>query len=92
VTAIIGDTSAVLASLDQAYAEHEAIAAIITGADGLLVVSPMVAAESDYMLFTRLGAAVCAIPAPQFTHSPDKTRDEGCQFILRFTWGGNSHP
>jgi uncharacterized protein with PIN domain len=58
MTAIIVDTSAVLASLDEAYAEHEAIAAVIAGADGLLVVSPMVAAESDYMLFTRLGAAV----------------------------------
>jgi len=57
MTAIIVDTSAILASLDEAYAEHEAIAAIIAGADGLLVVSPMVAAESDYMLFTRLGAA-----------------------------------
>ena len=44
MTAIIVDTSAILASLDEAYAEHEAIAAIIAGADGLLVVSPMVAA------------------------------------------------
>jgi predicted nucleic acid-binding protein len=57
MTAIIVDTNAVLASLDEAYAEHEAIAAVIASADGLLVVSPMVAAESDYMLFTRLGAA-----------------------------------
>jgi len=57
MTAIIVDTSAVLASPDEAYAEHTAIAAIIAGADGLLVISPMAAAESDYMLFTRLGAA-----------------------------------
>ena len=57
MTAIIVDTSAVLASLDEAYAEHEAIAAVLAATDGLLVVSPMVAAESDYMLYSRLGAA-----------------------------------
>jgi uncharacterized protein len=55
-TAIIVDTSAVLASLDESYAEHAAIAEVIATADGPLVISPMVAAESDYMLFTRLGA------------------------------------
>jgi uncharacterized protein len=54
---IIVDTSAVLASLDEAYAEHKAIAEVIAAADGPLVISPMVAAESDYMLCTRLGAA-----------------------------------
>jgi uncharacterized protein len=57
MTAIIVDTSAVLASLDEAYAEHEAIAEVIATADGPLVISPMVTAESDYMLYTRLGAA-----------------------------------
>lgn len=57
MTAIVVDTSAVLASLDEAYAEHKAIAEVIATADGLLVVSPMVAAESDYMLYTRLGTA-----------------------------------
>jgi uncharacterized protein len=57
MTAIIVDTSAVLASLDEAYAEHKAIAEVVAAADGPLVVSPMVAAESDYMLYTRLGAA-----------------------------------
>ena len=56
-TAIIVDTSAVLASLDESYAEHTAIAEVIATADGPLVISPMVAAESDYMLYTRLGAA-----------------------------------
>jgi predicted nucleic acid-binding protein len=57
MTAIIVDTSAVLASLDEAYPEHEAIAQILATADGPLVISPMVAAESDYMLHSRLGAA-----------------------------------
>lgn len=57
MTAIMVDTSAVLVSLDEAYAEHQAIAEVIAAADGPLVIPPMVAAESDYMLYTRLGAA-----------------------------------
>jgi predicted nucleic acid-binding protein len=57
MTAIVVDTSAVLASLDEAYTEHKAIAEVIATADVPLVISPMVAAESDYMLYTRLGAA-----------------------------------
>jgi predicted nucleic acid-binding protein len=57
VTAIIVDTSAVVASLDEAYAEHKDIAAILAAGDGPLVVSPMVVAEADYILCSRLGAA-----------------------------------
>lgn len=56
MTALIIDTSAVLASLDEAYAEHKAIASALAAEDGPLVVSPMVVAEADYMLYTRLGA------------------------------------
>ena len=55
MTAIIVDTSAILAIFDESYAEHEAIArALETGEDPLLV-SPMVVAEADYMLTSRLG-------------------------------------
>jgi predicted nucleic acid-binding protein len=57
MTALIVDTSAILASLDEAYPENEAIAAILAAEAGPLVVSTMVAAEADYMLYTRLGAA-----------------------------------
>lgn len=57
MTAIIVDTSAVLASLDEAYAEHAAIAAVLAKHDGPLIVSPMVVAEADYMLHSRLGPA-----------------------------------
>lgn len=57
MTAIIVDTSAVLASLDEAYTEHTAIAEILAGHDGSLIASPMVVAEADYMLHSRLGAA-----------------------------------
>jgi uncharacterized protein len=56
VTPIVVDTSAILALFDEAYAEHTGIARIVTSDPGLLAVSPMVVAEADYMLFTRLGA------------------------------------
>ena len=57
MTALVVDTSAILASLDEAYAEHEAVAAILASETGSLIISPMVIAEADYMLYTRLGAA-----------------------------------
>ena len=55
--AIIIDTSAVFAAMDEVYPEHEAISRILTAGSARLVVSPMIAAEADYMLYTRLGAA-----------------------------------
>ncbi len=57
MTSIIVDTSAILAIFDESYAEHEAIARALQGAEDLLVVSPMVVAEADYMLASRLGPA-----------------------------------
>lgn len=56
MTAVIVDTSAILALLDEAYREHEPLARFVETATGPLVVSPMVVAEADYMLSTRLGA------------------------------------
>jgi predicted nucleic acid-binding protein len=53
---IVVDTSAILASFDESYSEHEAVARIIDKADERLVVSPMIVAEADYMLYTRLGS------------------------------------
>jgi predicted nucleic acid-binding protein len=55
MTAIIVDTSAILAIFDEGYAEHLAIAKAVEEPAALLVVSPMVVAETDYMLATRLG-------------------------------------
>jgi uncharacterized protein len=55
VTAIIVDTSAILAIFDESYAEHQTIARALAKAEDLLVVSPMVVAEADYMLASRLG-------------------------------------
>jgi uncharacterized protein len=56
MTALVVDTSAILASLDEAYTEHGAIATALASEAGSLVVSAMVVAEADYMLHTRLGA------------------------------------
>ena len=57
LTALIADTSGILASLDEANAEHEAIAAVLASETGPIIASAMVVAEADYMLYTRLGAA-----------------------------------
>jgi predicted nucleic acid-binding protein len=57
MTALVVDTSAILAGLDEAYPEQQAIAAILASETGPLIVSPMVVAEADYMLYSRLGAA-----------------------------------
>lgn len=51
---IIVDTSAIVAIRDEAYAEHRSIVDLVTSWHGRLVVSPLVAAEADYMLATCL--------------------------------------
>lgn len=57
MTALIVDTSAILAIFDEAYREHQQIAEIIEETTASLVVSPLVVAETDYMLQSRLGTA-----------------------------------
>jgi hypothetical protein len=55
---IIVDTSAVLAAFDEDQDGHRAVAAALKAASGEpLVLSPMIVAEADYMLYTRLGAS-----------------------------------
>jgi predicted nucleic acid-binding protein len=56
MTALVVDTSGIMASLDEAYVEHEAVAAILASETEPLVISAMVVAEADYMLYTRFGA------------------------------------
>lgn len=56
MNAAIVDTSAILALFDQDYAEHAALARIIASAEWVPVVSPFIVAETDYMLYSRLGA------------------------------------
>jgi predicted nucleic acid-binding protein len=55
VSAVIVDTGAILALLDEAYDEHPRLAEIVNESTDPLVVSPLVAAEADYMLLSRLG-------------------------------------
>ena len=55
MTAVIVDSSAILAIFDESYPEHPGIAQVLADAEDLLVVSPMVVAEADYMLASRLG-------------------------------------
>jgi uncharacterized protein with PIN domain len=57
LTAIIVDTSAILAIFDESYAERPAIVRALAKAEDLLVLSPMVVAEADCMLARRLGPA-----------------------------------
>ncbi|WP_084959383.1 PIN domain-containing protein [Thermoactinospora rubra] len=57
MSAVIVDTSAILALFDEDYAEHATLAGLIATAAGPFVVSPFVLAEADYMLHSRLGPA-----------------------------------
>jgi predicted nucleic acid-binding protein len=52
---LIVDTSAVLAAHDEAYVEHEGVATALRDEETRPVLSPMIVAEADYMLYTRLG-------------------------------------
>lgn len=53
---IIVDTSAILAVFDEDQDHHDAVAAAVKASHGeSLVVSPMIVAEADYMLYSRLG-------------------------------------
>lgn len=53
---IIVDTSAILAAFDEDQDGHRAVASALKAAHGEpLVLSPMIVAEADYMLYTRLG-------------------------------------
>jgi predicted nucleic acid-binding protein len=55
---IVADTSGLLAMFNAREPAHEAVRAALTAAaDDLLIVSPYVVAELDYLLATRLGVA-----------------------------------
>ena len=57
MTAAVVDTSAVLALLDQDHPAHPQLAALVRDQPWELVLTPLVVAEADYMLVTRLGVA-----------------------------------
>jgi predicted nucleic acid-binding protein len=52
---MIVDTSALLAYFDVDEPDHEAVSRVIDGSEELLVVSPYVVAELDYLVATRIG-------------------------------------
>ena len=52
---IIADTSGLLALFNEREPTHTQVRDAVAGADDLLVVSPYVVAELDYLLATRLG-------------------------------------
>jgi predicted nucleic acid-binding protein len=55
LTALICDTSGLLAYFDASEAQNEAVSSIIDTDSGPFVVSPYVLAEVDYLLATRRG-------------------------------------
>ena len=52
---MIVDTSALLAYFDSAEPDHAAVSRAIDDSDEVLVVSPYVVAELDYLVATRIG-------------------------------------
>lgn len=52
---IILDTSGLLAALDDDQRSHVAAKQVVANYDGLLLLSPFVLAELDYLLATRVG-------------------------------------
>lgn len=52
---VIVDTSALLAFFDESEPDHAVVSDVIESAPGLLVVSPYVVAELDYLVATRHG-------------------------------------
>lgn len=52
---IIVDTSAIVAALDADSADQDSVAKLFLEVEDVLGVSPMVVAEADYLLSTRLG-------------------------------------
>jgi len=54
VSPVIADTSALLAFFDASEPDHEAVSEVLDAAD-VLVVSPYVVAELDYLVATRHG-------------------------------------
>lgn len=54
---IVADTSGILASIDTSATQHERCVKIVELDESPLLVSPMVVAETDYLLTTRFGVA-----------------------------------
>lgn len=57
---IVVDTSGVLAAKDESQPQHRGVAEVLRDTQDELLLSPLVLAECDYMLATRLGAAAAS--------------------------------
>jgi len=60
---LVCDTSAVLAALDAADPDHDACTGVLAGSSARLLMSPLVLAELDHLVRTRLGTDAARILA-----------------------------
>lgn len=72
---IVADTSALLALFNAREPAHDAVASALATTDQILVVSPYVVAELDYLVATRLGrknelAAIRELASGAYEHPP----------------------
>ncbi len=54
---ILLDTSGLLSAIDASQRQHARCVAVISGAEGALLLSPFILAELDYLLSVRVGTA-----------------------------------
>jgi uncharacterized protein len=80
---LIVDTSALLAYVDASEPDHEAVTADIETATGLLVVSPYVVAELDYLVATRHGVEAELEVLEQLSSGAWELADFGAQDLTR---------
>lgn len=53
---ILADTSGLFSAIDRSQTHHEVVRSFVEASDDVLVISPFVLAELDYLVSTRLGA------------------------------------
>jgi predicted nucleic acid-binding protein len=80
---LIVDTSALLAYVDASEPDHEAVAADLEAATGLLVVSPYVVAELDYLVATRHSVDAELEVVEQLSSGAWELADFGTQDLAR---------
>lgn len=86
---IVVDTSGVLAAKDEDQPQHAAVARTLTATTEDLLLSPLVFAECDYILATRLAAADASlvVVAARFQTTRILTLDERHFRTLPPLWG-----
>lgn len=71
---IVVDTGAIVASKDEDHADHKAVRKFLESYDGMMLLSPLVVAETDYLLNARLGQGA----AQEFL---DEVADEAYELV-----------